>query len=182
MEEYEEIAVGEAYTLQNAGGLVLVCTKGRAEGNEEGGKARYDLAPVAWCCPLDYEPVSRILFVCDTGHRTYEDLCASGEFVLALPSFRQKELVEKTGSVSGRDVDKYARFGIPAFGALRVDALVPEGVAGWLECRLASVAVEGTSAIVAGEVLRACARHEAWRERLHYVRDGVWFAPGKNVG
>ncbi len=164
------MAVSEAYELLNPGGLVLVCTK-----SEDG---RYDLAPVAWNCPLDYEPVSRVLFVCDPGHRSYEDLVEAGEFVLALPSVAQRVLVEKTGSVSGRDVDKYAEFGIAAERAREVDALVPAGVAGWLECRLLRVIVEGSSAVVMGEVLRAAAAPEAWKLRLHYVREGLWYAPG----
>ena len=51
--KYLEIGLKAAYQLQNAGGLVLICTKGQ--------EGRYDLAPVAWCCPLDYDRVSRLL-------------------------------------------------------------------------------------------------------------------------
>lgn len=208
MSGYEEIALGKAYSLQNAGGLVLVCTAGRggespsaepvtatspatiardvtappATAPASVAVARYDIAPIAWCCPLDYAPVSKILLVCDTSHRTYTDLCASGEFALALPTFLQKDLVLRTGSVSGNDVDKYAHLGIPAFRARKVDALIPEGVAGWLECKLGRVVVEGTSAIVTGEVVFASARPECWRERLHYIDDSRWFSPGNPVG
>jgi len=168
--EYAEVPVSKAYELLNPGGLVLVCTR-----SEDG---RYDLAPVAWNCPLDYEPVSRVLFVCDPGHRTYEDLVEAGEFVLALPTPEQRELVEKTGSVSGHDVDKYAHFAIEAFAAQSVDARVPALVAGWLECRLVRVVIEGSSAVVMGEVLRAEALREAWKRRLHFAREGLWYAPG----
>ncbi|MBL8968199.1 MAG: flavin reductase family protein [Spirochaetaceae bacterium] len=168
--EYAEIEAGQAYELQNPGGLVLVCTKG-ADG-------RYDLSPVAWCCPLDYAPTSRILLVLDTGHRVYEDLSESGEFALALPTAEQVDLVMRTGAASGRDQDKYETCGIKAFAAGRVDARIPEGVAGWLECRLLRVVVEGTSAVVMGEVLRAAAAPEAWKSRLHFVREGILYAPG----
>jgi flavin reductase (DIM6/NTAB) family NADH-FMN oxidoreductase RutF len=168
--EYAEVPLSEAYELLNPGGLVLVCTR-----SEDG---RYDLAPVAWNCPLDYSPVSRILFVCDPGHRTYEDLVEAGEFALALPTRDQRELVEKTGSSSGRDLDKYAEYGIEAFAAGKVDALIPAGVAGWLECRLIRVIVEGSSAVVMGEVLRAVSAPDAWKARVHYVREGLWYVPG----
>jgi len=171
--EYTEIPVAKAYELQNAGGLVLVCTRG-ADG-------RYDLAPIAWCCPLDYAPVSRLIVVMDTGHRTYADLFDSGEFVVALPVKAQLELVKKSGSVSGGDVDKYAEFDIASFPAEKVDARVPEGVAGWLECRLLRVVVEGPSAVVMGEVVRAAARPDAWKERIHYVREGLQFSPGETI-
>ncbi len=172
--EYYEIPVDMAYELQNAGGLVLVCTRGP--------DGRYDLAPVAWCCPLDYAPASRLIAVMDTGHRTYADLVESGEFALALPSKAQLDLVRKTGSVSGVDVDKYEKFGLPAFPGKTVDVRIPEGVAGWLECRLLRIVVEGTSGVVMGEVLRAAARPDAWKERVHYVREGLMFAPGETLG
>lgn len=103
-----------------AGGcLIWVCTR------SPGG--RYDLAPIAWNCPLDYEPSSRILFVSDTSHASYENLRLSGTFAVALPGPEQLDLVEKTGSVSGRERDKYLDFGIAAERAHEVDALVPSG-------------------------------------------------------
>jgi flavin reductase (DIM6/NTAB) family NADH-FMN oxidoreductase RutF len=171
---YSDVPTSKAYELLNPGGLILVCTR-----SEDG---RYDLAPVAWNCPLDYEPVSKVLVVCDPGHRTYEDLVEAGEFVLALPSASQRSLIEKTGSSSGRDVDKYVEYGIESFEAQQVDARIPVGVAGWLECRLLRVIVEGSSAVVMGEVLYAAAVPEAWKERVHYVREGLWYAPGPQMG
>jgi flavin reductase (DIM6/NTAB) family NADH-FMN oxidoreductase RutF len=172
--DYAEVPIAEAYELLNAGGIVLVCTK-----SEDG---RYDVAPIAWNCPLDYAPASRLILVCDTGHRSYEDLERAGEFAVALPIVAQRGLVEKAGSVSGRDVDKYSSLGIESFPASRVDARIPAGVAGWLECRLMRIVVEGTSAIVMGEVLFASALPDAWKERLHYVREGLWFSPGPRIG
>lgn len=172
--EYSEVPVSQAYQLLTPGGLVLVCTR-----SEDG---RYDLAPVAWNCPLDYEPVSRVLVVCSPEHRSYEDLVESGEFVLALPTLEQRLMVEETGSVSGHEVDKYAKFKIEAFAAHKVDALVPESVAAWLECRLLRVVVEGSSAVVMREVLRAQALPDAWKLRLHYAREGLWYAPGPALG
>ncbi|HRY79506.1 MAG TPA: flavin reductase family protein [Spirochaetia bacterium] len=169
---YAEIPVSDAYELQNAGGLVLVCTRGP--------DGRYDVAPVAWCCPLDYSPASKLILVLDTGHRTYADLSDSGEFAVALPTKGQMDLVARAGSMSGHDADKYAELGIPAFPAREVDARIPEGVAGWLECRLSRIVVEGTSGVVMGEVLRAEAVPDAWKLRVHYVREGLRFTPGES--
>lgn len=168
--DYRNVPAGEAYSLLNCGGIVLVCTKSEA--------GRYDLAPVAWACPLDYEPSSRVLFVCDPAHATHENLLARREFALALPAFGQKGLVDATGSSSGRDRDKYAQLGIAAFAASKVDARIPEGVAGWLECRLLRTLAEGTSSIVMGEVIAASAVDEAWKLRLHYVSESTYYAPG----
>ena len=179
---YEEVSVADAHELQNAGGLIFVCTHGRdTENGEDVAGSRYDLAPIAWCCPLDYAPVSRLLLVCDTGHRTYRDIVASGEFAIAFPTQAQLGLVEQTGSVSGRDVDKYKEFTIKSLSSKKIDTLIPEGVAGWIECRLIKVVEEGTSAIVMGEALFAAAQHDAWRERVHFVKEGLMFAPGKEL-
>lgn len=171
--DYAVVDLKNAYTLQNAGGLVLVCTKD--------GQARYDLAPVAWCCPMDYEPVSRFLCVLDTSHKTYEDLAASREFAIALPRASQRELVMKCGSVSGLDVDKYEKFGISSFSAHSVDVRIPSGVAGWIECSLFDIVVKGTSAIVMGEALHVEAMESAWEERLHFVEEGLAFSPGRRI-
>lgn len=187
--EYSELGLDMAYTLQNAGGLVLLCTAGDETDTpcpdcsvESSVQRRFDIAPIAWCCPLDYAPVSKFIIVCDTGHRSYEDLLLSKEFVLALPTAGQKDLVLATGSVSGRDEDKYAKFNIPAFHARSVEALVPCGVAGWIECSLGAVHVEGTSAIVTGIARRAFARPEAWSTRLHFVDEKTWFTPSTRLG
>jgi flavin reductase (DIM6/NTAB) family NADH-FMN oxidoreductase RutF len=171
--DYKEIPVSKAYELLNAGGVVLVCTKSK--------DGRYDLAPIAWNCPLDYDPVSKLILVCDPGHRSYRDLEDSGEFAVALPTFEQRNLVESTGSVSGRDVDKYSSFSIQFFQAQLIDVRIPSDVAGWLECRLLRIIVEGSSAVVFGEVQHAAARSNAWKERLHFVRDGTWFKPGPEI-
>jgi flavin reductase (DIM6/NTAB) family NADH-FMN oxidoreductase RutF len=62
-----------------------------------------------------------------------------------------------------------------------VDALVPAGVAAWLECRLLRTVAEGSSSIVLGEVIRARAVPEAWKLRLHYASEGVMYSPGERL-
>jgi flavin reductase (DIM6/NTAB) family NADH-FMN oxidoreductase RutF len=171
---YLEIPPKEAYSLLNCGGLILVCTRSSA--------GCYDLAPIAWSCPLDYEPVSRVLFVCDTGHATYENILGSKEFAIALPAFAQREMAMRSGASSGRDADKYEALGIKAFRAREVDAQIPEGVAAWLECRLLDTVQKGTSSIVMGEVLAASAIPDAWRERLHFVSESLSYRPGELLG
>jgi flavin reductase (DIM6/NTAB) family NADH-FMN oxidoreductase RutF len=168
--DYRVIAPKEAYSLLNCGGLVLICTRSAS--------GRYDLAPIAWSCPLDYEPSSRLLFVCDPAHATHENIAAKREFAVALPSFAQRGLAWKAGSSSGRSLDKYESLGIDAFDALEVDARLPRGIAGWLECKLLKTVVEGSVSIVMGEVVVARAIEEAWKERLHFVSEGLSYAPG----
>jgi flavin reductase (DIM6/NTAB) family NADH-FMN oxidoreductase RutF len=171
--DYREYSAAEAYKLQNAGGLVFICTRG--------GDGRYDLAPIAWSCPIEYEPASRFVCVLDTGHWTYLDLAASGQFAMAFPRPAQRDLVLKCGSVSGAGVDKYEAFSIPYFKAKQIDARLPEGISGWIECKVSRVIVEGTSALVLGDALCAAAIEDFWKERIHSVDEGTSFAPGAKV-
>ncbi len=170
---YLDVPAQEAHRLVCGGGLVLICTRSPA--------GRYDLAPVAWVCPLDYEPTSRVLFVCDPGHQTFRNVESSGCFALALPTPAQRGLVEKAGSASGKDIDKYSAFSITSFTAEKIDVLIPEAVAGWLECRRLRTISEGASSIVLGEVVRAKAVSEAWKHRLHYVSEDLMYAPGGRI-
>lgn len=167
--DYRDVPLKNAYELLNTGGIVLVCTRG-ADG-------RYDLAPIAWSCPLDYEPTSRVLIVMDPGHRTVVNLEASRSFALALPTFRQQELVEKTGSVSGKDTDKYAEFDIDAAPGAELDVRIPAAVAGHLECRVIETRRIGSVAVIAGEVVYARAVSDAWKLRLHYAGGDRYYRP-----
>jgi flavin reductase (DIM6/NTAB) family NADH-FMN oxidoreductase RutF len=100
---------------------------------------------------------------------------------MALPGPAQKDLVFKCGSVSGAEVDKYEAFSIPSFGGRLIDVRVPEGVSGWIECSVSRVVLEGTSALVLGDVLYAAAVEDFWKARLHYVDEGTSFVPGVKV-
>ncbi|AEJ61489.1 flavin reductase domain protein FMN-binding protein [Spirochaeta thermophila DSM 6578] len=171
--EYRAIAPEKAYTIFNGGGILLVCTRSP--------ESRYNLAPIAWTCPLDYEPVTQLLFVCDPSHATFHNIEATGTFIAALPTFRQKELVLKTGEVSGKNIDKFERFGIPSRRGEVVDALVPEGVAGWAECEVSQIYRPGEVAIVCGTVKAAFAVPEAWKLVLHHVERDLFYRPGESV-
>jgi flavin reductase (DIM6/NTAB) family NADH-FMN oxidoreductase RutF len=167
--DYTEIAIERAYGLMNTGGMIWVCTKGN--------DGRYDVTPIAWSCPLDYEPVSRVLFVSDPAHACFANLTNRKEYAIALPTFTQRELVEKTGSVSGADTDKFDTFDIASFPARKIDVRIPDGSAAWLECRLIRTIPEGSVSIVLGEVIAASSLNNAWKERLHYVGEGVYYRP-----
>lgn len=169
---YEELPLDQAFMLQNPGGLVLLCTSGNG---------RYDLAPVAWCCPYEYSPVSKLLVVCDISHRTFLDARESGFFALALPPPSLRPLVKASGSVSGANVDKYAHFAISSMPSRCFDLRIPEGVSGWMECRLERVVEEGTSGILFGAVEGAWAVRDAWKHRIHYVSNDIWYRPGEII-
>lgn len=171
--DYLNIDLAEAYSLLNCGGLSWVCTRSA--------RGLYDLAPIAWVCPLDYEPVTKLLFVSDPAHATCENAVSSAEFAVALPRPGQREACLRTGSVSGAERDKFEALGIDSFAAEKIDVRLPHGIAGWIECRLIRTVDEGSVRIVMGEAVAARAIAEAWKERLHFVSESVSYRPGAEL-
>ena len=87
------------------------------------------------------------------GRHTHELITRTGEFVVNLPPARILEKVDRCGSVSGRDVDKFAAFGLTTVPATRVrPPLIAECPVN-LECRLLDVEEIGDHDMFKGEVL-----------------------------
>jgi flavin reductase (DIM6/NTAB) family NADH-FMN oxidoreductase RutF len=147
---FRPVPLAEAYTLITPGVPVLIASKGH----------HYNLAPIAWNCPLDYEPVTKLLFVCDPAHQTARNIKASGTFAVCVPLTQDDPIIERCGSVSDPATDKFERFSIPFLKARAVDVQIPEGCAGWVECRLIRVIPEGSVEIFLGEAVAAYSRTE----------------------
>ncbi len=154
--KYLNIPLDEAYRLLNPGPLVLVASKGK----------QYDLAPIAWNCPVDYEPVTRLLFVCDPTHQTAHNVKESGQFAVCIPHTSQAPLVENCGSVSSPDVDKFTQFDIPYLSAEKMDLRIPADCVGWIECTLTRVIPDGGVEIFIGEAVAAFVQMGAWDDGL----------------
>jgi flavin reductase (DIM6/NTAB) family NADH-FMN oxidoreductase RutF len=145
---FEPIALEKAYSLVVPGRPILVATKGM----------HYNLTPIAWNCPLDYEPVTKLLFVCDPAHRAAHNIKSTKEFAVAIPSKSDDPIIEQCGSVSDPAADKFTRFGIASFPASKIDVRVPASAAAWIECRLIRVIPEGSVEIILGEAVAAFTR------------------------
>jgi flavin reductase (DIM6/NTAB) family NADH-FMN oxidoreductase RutF len=90
----------------------------------------------AWSMPVEFSP-PRIAIVIDKSTFTRELIAASGTFGVCIPGAALADLAFAVGSCSGRDGDKFARFGIDAMcGPVLGVPLLEAGCAGWLECRL----------------------------------------------
>jgi flavin reductase (DIM6/NTAB) family NADH-FMN oxidoreductase RutF len=66
---------------------------------------------------------------------TRELVLASGRFALNIPCRAIAYLTYTVGSTSGRDEDKFARYGIAAFSGTALALPLIEGCVAWLECR-----------------------------------------------
>lgn len=118
---------GKVYGLLEPGPVVLVTTT-------RDGKP--GVMPMSWLTMMEFEPP---LVGCVMSNRNYsfDSLVASRACGINVPGVEIAAKVVKCGNASGRDVDKFAKFGLTPVAATRIDApLVAECYAN-LECRIA---------------------------------------------
>ncbi len=89
------------------------------------------------------------------GHTRYtHDLIEeTGEFVLVFPSEEMSDLINYTGSCSGRNVDKFTKYNIETVKSKLVKPPLIENAVACFECKVRGKLVTGDHTIFAGEVL-----------------------------
>lgn len=175
------IPLRRSYKLINHGPTTLVTS---AAGN------RRNVMAAAWVMALDFEP-PKIAAVIASNTYTRELVEASGEFVVSLPTRAMAEAAYAIGNVSGREEDKFERFGIATSPATRVRAPLVEGCVAWLECRvLPEPTIQERYDLFVAEVLATWAddevfvdgewdfRDEAHRT-IHHLSGGTFLATGE---
>ena len=177
------VPLPKAYLLLNHGPVTLVSS---ASGE------RRNVMAASWAMPLDFDP-PKIAVVIDKSTLTRELIEASGEFVLNIPTRAIAEQVLAAGSASGREGDKFARFGIATEKATIVAAPLIAGCAGWLECKvIPEPHNEKRHDLFIAEVLAAQADDRVFRDgrwtmtddglrTLHYLSGGTFFATGDTL-
>ncbi|MBN3726905.1 flavin reductase family protein [Burkholderia sp. Ac-20379] len=127
MTHFAPVRLDHASRLLNHGPTVLVTSR---HGE------RRDVMAAAWSMPVEFTP-PRLAVVIDKNTFTRELIAASGVFGIVIPGFASLDLTFAVGSASGRDEDKFARYGIDARPGPELGVPVIEThCAAWLECRL----------------------------------------------
>jgi flavin reductase (DIM6/NTAB) family NADH-FMN oxidoreductase RutF len=119
------VTLAHANRLINHGPTVLVSSQHAG---------RRNVMAAAWSMPVEFTP-PRVAVVIDKSTFTRELIAASGRFALNIPCRAVADLTYTVGSTSGRDEDKFARYGIATFAGAALDLPLIKGCVGWLECR-----------------------------------------------
>lgn len=122
----QSVDLSHASRLVNHGPTVLVSTRHGEQRN---------VMAAAWSMPVEFTP-PRIAVVIDKKTFTRELVMGSGCFALNIPCAALADLTYTVGSVSGRDGDKFERYGIGHFAGPVLGLPLIEGCVAWLECRL----------------------------------------------
>ena len=168
----KNLPLAKVYQLLEPGPVILLTTarKGRA-----------NVMTLSWQTMLDFEPPLVACVVSEANH-SFAALRATKECVIAVPAVKLAPTVVAVGNCSGRDVDKFKKFGLTPLKAKRVAApLVAECFAN-LECRVADTGFVKKYNLFILEVLKAWidpARKNP--KTIHHHGDGVFTVDGKTI-
>ncbi len=149
--EFEEVDLKKAYTMITS--PAVVATKGVGV---------YDLTPYGWIMPMDYDPVTRVIFSSDPDHQAVANIYREKEFAVVIPSDPKALFIEQTGSVSNPIADKFKMFSLKGEKATKVDVLLPKDlISGWIEFKFIRSVAEGSIELIMGEAIAAYQRVSA---------------------
>lgn len=141
----DDLPLSKVYQVLEPGPVVLLTTA-------RGG--RPNVMAMSWHMMVEFEPPLVACVVSSADH-SHAALRATRECVIAVPAVELAPKVVAVGNASGRDVDKFAEFGLTPLPAEHVAApLVAECFAN-LECRVADSRLVNRYNLFVLEVLKA---------------------------
>jgi len=108
----------------------------------------------SWLAPSASSPPLVSIYI-GNQQFTRELISHSGEFVVNVLASDQVEISEICGSVSGREVDKYAKAGMRTRRAQKVNVPLIEGCLTNLECKVVAQYEAGDHTLFVGEIVAA---------------------------
>jgi flavin reductase (DIM6/NTAB) family NADH-FMN oxidoreductase RutF len=139
------LPLSKVYQLLEPGPVVLLTTAH---------KGRSNVMTMSWHMMVEFEP-PLVACVVSNADYSFAALRATKQCVVAIPERKLAPTVVSVGNCSGRDVDKFERFGLTPVPAKRVAApLVAECFAN-LECKVANTRLVNHYNLFILEVLKA---------------------------
>ena len=137
--------LSKVYQLLEPGPVVLLTTARRGRAN---------IMTLSWHMMVEFEPPLVACVVSNRNH-SFATLRATRECVIAIPALELAPKVVEVGNCSGRNVDKFKRFGLtPAPAELVAPPLVAECFAN-LECKVADAGFVNKYCMFVLEVVKA---------------------------
>jgi flavin reductase (DIM6/NTAB) family NADH-FMN oxidoreductase RutF len=166
------LPLAKVYQLIEPGPVALLTTA-------QNGHA--DIMTMSWHMMVDFEPPLIACIVSEADY-SFAALRATGECVIAVPSVELAETVVKVGNSSGRDLDKFAAFGLTAMPATRVAApLVAECFAN-LECKVTDTMLVNKYDLFVLEVLTAWTDPKQKQPKtIHHHGYGTFVVDGETI-
>jgi flavin reductase (DIM6/NTAB) family NADH-FMN oxidoreductase RutF len=144
-------------------------------------EGKTNIMTLGWHTILEFSP-SLVGPMISAGNHSFQMIRNSRGCVINLPTTALTDTVVKIGNTSGREIDKFAEFGLAAEAASEVDApLIGECHANF-ECQLFEDALVDRDNFFIFEVVKAhVAASPKHPETLHYTGGGVFMVAGKII-
>ncbi len=164
------LALSSVYRLLEPGPVVLLSTVGRGRPN---------VMALSWQTPLEFVPPLVGCVVSELNH-SFSGLRRTRECVIGIPTAELARAVVGCGNCSGKQVDKFERFGLTPVPAALVRApLIAECFAN-LECRVVDTRLVRAYNFFVLEVVKAWIdRSRAGRRTLHHRGRGEFVLDGR---
>jgi flavin reductase (DIM6/NTAB) family NADH-FMN oxidoreductase RutF len=144
-------------------------------------KGRTNIMTMGWHMVMEFVP-SRVGCYIWTENHSFGMVRRSRECVINVPTADLAPKVVGIGTTSGRDIDKFAEFGLTPVQGAKVQApLIAECYASF-ECRLADASLIDKYSLFVLEVVKAhVATSPRYPRTMHYRGDGVFMISGTNT-
>jgi flavin reductase (DIM6/NTAB) family NADH-FMN oxidoreductase RutF len=167
-----DFPVGNVRRFLEPGPIVLVSSSWQGKSN---------IMTMGWHMVMEFEPSLVGCYIWTENH-SFEMVRKSKACVINIPTVEMAETVVGIGNSSGREIDKFARFGLTAKRGSKVDApLIAECYASF-ECRLKDASLIAKYSLFVLEVVKAhVARTPKYPKTIHYRGDGEFMISGSNT-
>ncbi len=166
------LPLSRVYRLLEAGPVVLLTTAAAGRPN---------VMPMSWHTMMEFEPPLVGCVVSDRNY-SFHTLRAPRECVLNIPTRELASKVVRCGNASGRQVDKFQRFGLTPVPALRVAAPRVDECYANLECRVVDTRMVRRYGFFVLEVVKAWIDPERDNPRtIHHLGRGRFMVAGETI-
>ena len=168
----KSLPLSEVYTLLEPGPVVLLTTAHRGRAN---------VMALSWHMMMEFNP-PRIACLVSGANHSFAALRKTRECVIAIPPAALAPQVVEVGNASGRDLDKFAAFGLTPVPAKRVAApLVAECFAD-LECKVVDTRLVPKYNLFVLEVVQAWIDPRRRKAKtLHHHGYGTFVVDGETI-
>jgi flavin reductase (DIM6/NTAB) family NADH-FMN oxidoreductase RutF len=151
------------------GPIVLVSSAHREETN---------IMTMGWHMIMEFQPSLIGCYIWDANH-SFELIRRSKQCVINVPTVELAPTVVKIGNSSGRDIDKFAEFGLTPKSGEQVCAPLIEECYASFECRLIDSSLIRKYSLFVLEVVKAhVATSPKYPKTIHYRGDGEFMISG----
>jgi flavin reductase (DIM6/NTAB) family NADH-FMN oxidoreductase RutF len=130
----------------------------------------------SWHMVMDFSP--RFALLTGPWNYSYQALMKTKECVVAIPTIDMLDKVIGVGTMSGKDVDKFSKFGLTAVDASKVKAPLIQECYANIECRVVDY-IKNHNIFVLDAVRAWVDENRQEKTIFHYRGDGTFVADGK---